>query len=265
MLIDVGGSSNYVEQTRYVELAVVSPADSKTDDVTVVPQKFLSRGGTIQDDMLPFDLEIKQYMVNSRLVDPARAGPSVVNPADAGDGLARLAEGRSEGSGVDQDQKVDTPSLYATLKQKSDGKVMGTYLFSVLLGPQAIKVDDKTYDVNLRFQRSYKPYTLHLIKFTHKLYPGTEVPKDFASDVRLVDPERGEDREIRIWMNHPLYYRGETFYQQSFLPGDTATILQVVRNPGWVLPYVSCCMVALGMLVHFGLHLTKFLSGRVRA
>ena len=48
-------------------------------------------------------------------------------------------------------------------------------------------------------------------------------------------------------MNHPLLYAGETFYQQSFLPGDTGTILQVVRNPGWLLPYISCVMVALGM------------------
>jgi len=31
--------------------------------------------------------------------------------------------------------------------------------------------------------------------------------------------------------------------------------LQVVTNPGWLLPYVSCAMVTLGLLIHFGMRL----------
>src|SRR5207247_6415899 len=45
-----------------------------------------------------------------------------------------------------------------------------------------------------------------------------------------------------------------------FLPGDTGTILQVVRNPGWLLPYIACTMVALGLLVYFGAKLVEFLA-----
>jgi hypothetical protein len=33
-----------------------------------------------------------------------------------------------------------------------------------------------------------------------------------------------------------------------------------VRNPGWLLPYVSCGIVGLGMLLHFGLTLTRFVN-----
>jgi hypothetical protein len=36
----------------------------------------------------------------------------------------------------------------------------------------------------------------------------------------------------------------------------------VVRNPGWLMPYVSCVLVTLGMLIHFGLHLATYLSRR---
>ena len=64
-------------------------------------------------------------------------------------------------------------------------------------------------------------------------------------------------------MNHPLSYNGETFYQQAFLPLDWGTRLQVVRNPGWIMPYLSCAMVSFGMLIHFGLHLSKFLRIRM--
>jgi hypothetical protein len=31
------------------------------------------------------------------------------------------------------------------------------------------------------------------------------------------------------------------------------------------MPYISCIMVSLGMIIHFGLHLIKFLEGRGRA
>jgi hypothetical protein len=78
-----------------------------------------------------------------------------------------------------------------------------------------------------------------------------------------VDPERKENREVNISMNAPLSYAGETFYQQSFLPGDRGTILQVVHNPGRIMPYLSCIMVAGGMLLHFGIHLLGFLRLRV--
>ncbi len=65
-----------------------------------------------------------------------------------------------------------------------------------------------------------------------------------------------------IYMNNPLRYRGETFYQASFKPGDGGTVLQVVRNPGWLLPYIACTLGALGMLIHFGMHLTRFVNRR---
>ena len=74
---------------------------------------------------------------------------------------------------------------------------------------------------------------------------------------------RGENREFLISMNHPLRYGGDTFYQSGVLENDAGTILQVVRNPGWKLPYVACSMVSLGMLLHFGIHLVGFL--RLRA
>ena len=62
-------------------------------------------------------------------------------------------------------------------------------------------------------------------------------------------------------MNHPFYYEGETFYQSkvdSNAAGLEFTGLQVVRNPGWPLPYIACTLVIVGMAVHFILHLLGF-------
>jgi hypothetical protein len=188
-------------------------------------------------------------------------------PATAGDGRNYMAVPRPEVSGTDPEQKVDLASAYITFKKKGTGESLGTYFVSIWFSaisdrPQMVTLDGKTYQVYLRFKRTYKPYRLHLINFTHEVYPGTDRPKKFSSLVRLVDPTRNEDREALIEMNAPLRYAGETFYQSSFLPGDSGTILQVVRNPGWLMPYISCAMVSLGMLIHFGLHLVSFLQLR---
>ena len=58
-------------------------------------------------------------------------------------------------------------------------------------------------------------------------------------------------------MNQPMRYDGKAFYQASFGKGDTLSILQVVENPGWLLPYISCVLVALGLIVHFTVSLRK--------
>ena len=130
--------------------------------------------------------------------------------------------------------------------------------------PQAVEVGGKIYGVQLRFKRTYKPYTIHLLEFKHDKFVGTETPRNFSSRVRLTDPANGVDREVLIHMNHPLRYAGETFYQQSFKEDDSGTVLQVVRNPGWLLPYVSCCLVGGGMLLHFGIRLAPALRRRLR-
>jgi hypothetical protein len=259
MVIEEGETSNVVIHNRFAELAVVDPSAGDTDTVTVVPGSLLKKGGTVRHDELPFDVRVVRWMVHSHLEKP---GPDADNPATAGSGKERVAVGTGEVSGVATRQTVDTPSCYLELTGK-DGKRLGTYLFSVLLREQAVKVGGKTYEVALRFKQTYKPYSLELLKFRFDRYPGTNTPKNFSSLVRLKDPEYGEDREVLIRMNEPLRHRGETFYQSGWNEKtERGTVLQVVRNPAWQLPYWSCGVVTLGMVLHFGLHLTNFLRRR---
>ena len=112
--------------------------------------------------------------------------------------------------------------------------------------------------IAMRPARYYKPYSVTLQKFTHELYSGTQVPKNFSSRITLTDPERTVTRNVLIYMNHPLRYRGETYYQAGFQKDDSATVLQVVRNPSFLAPYVACVIVGLGLLVQFGHHLIGF-------
>ncbi|MEO0797213.1 MAG: cytochrome c biogenesis protein ResB [Verrucomicrobiota bacterium] len=144
------------------------------------------------------------------------------------------------------------------------GKSQGSWLLSSGFGPgippQGFVYEGKRYDIAVRFKRHYLPYTLQLEDFKHDLYPGTQIPKNFSSDVVIDNPETGENRPVLIYMNHPLRYEGLTFFQASFANEDKTSILQVVRNPYWTLPYWAVLMVGLGMTIQFGISLSRFVS-----
>jgi hypothetical protein len=130
--------------------------------------------------------------------------------------------------------------------------------------PQTFAYNGRSYEIALRPARYYKPYSIKLLAFNHDLYPGTDVPKNYSSRIHLNDPGAGEDRDILIYMNNPLRYRGETFYQASFEPDDKGTILQVVRNPASLAPYIACSLVALGLTIQFLTHLFGFARKRAQ-
>jgi cytochrome c biogenesis protein ResB len=124
--------------------------------------------------------------------------------------------------------------------------------------------EGRTYALSLRNRREYLPFAMTLKQFRHDVYPGTDIPKNFSSLVHLSRPSTGEERDVLISMNQPLRYAGKAFYQESFGKNDTLSILQVVENPGWVLPYASCVLVAAGLLFHFALSLRRsFVRRRV--
>ena len=64
---------------------------------------------------------------------------------------------------------------------------------------------------------------------------------------------------LDVYKRQPLRYGGLTFYQASFGPNDSASMLQVVRNPGWLLPYFSVAIVGFGLAFHFLLSLLRHL------
>ena len=137
----------------------------------------------------------------------------------------------------------------------------GAMLGGVMDKPQQFTVAGRTFRLAMRPRRYYKPYSIGLANFSHDRYKGTDIPKNFSSLVKLRNPSTGpvqEEREVLIYMNKPLRYGGETYYQGSFEPGDTVSILQVVRNPVWLTPYLSCAIVALGLIIQFLIHLVGF-------
>jgi len=265
MVIDEASYTNYSQDIRESELAITDPSSASTDSVVVIPDQKLKKGGTISlaDQHLPFDVKVEAYYPNSvRMRRPPADAPRATN----GEGIHYAVAERGPFSGAGTEAgRVDAPSGFITLIAR-DGTRLGTWLVSLYLDqPQELEAGGKTYQIELRYKRLYKPYTMHLIHFAHDRYTGTDVPKNYSSRVRLVDPANHFDREILIWMNHPLRYRGETFYQADFRNNDQTTVLQVVRNPGWLMPYVACIIGALGLMVHFGIKLSVFIRRKMKS
>jgi hypothetical protein len=269
MIIPNGRTVNYVVDQRHVEFAVVRTIDDKKDEVATVPGKMLVPGAKIHDIRLPFDVEVIDYMVNSTLRDVKRGN---VNRATRGRGVHEIAEAMPEVSGVDPRQRHDMPSAYVRLTR--NGKEEGVWLLSVLYSEiflnsvQTITIDGETYKIALRYKQTPRDFNVHLYKVTQDFYPGTETPKDYRSYIRLTDAANQVDKEVEIYMNAPMFYRGESFYQSGVDDDERTrktkgTILQVVKNPGWLMPYLSCLIVGVGLLMHFGLILYKFLDRRV--
>ena len=253
-----GETRNYSESYRYNELAIIDTTDPKFDDVVAIPEKLLSSATPIQHPKLPFRVVTKEYFPNAAL--RMRGNTGAEPPSIATLGIGTQVAASPLPLTYKQDER-NWPAAFIELVGP-DG-TLGTWLVSPQLGaPQSFDYAGHTYRITLRFERAYKPFSLTLLKTTHDIYLGTDIPKNFASRIRLTTPDGRDDREVLIYMNNPLRYAGLTFYQYQMDAEHATSVLQVVHNPSWLLPYISCAMMALGLFTQFGIHLTGFIKKR---
>ena len=264
MRLTQGEPKNYAQSFHDNELAIVDATDPKFDDVVVVPEHVIANKRPVQHAKLPFRVEFRGYYPNAAVRERPEGTPA---PA------VNLAAGSTQGLGTSliasplpKTYKQDDRNLPAALVEliAPEGS-LGQWFVSANPGmpPQRIQHGGRTYTIALRFTRAYKPFTLTLLKFSHDRYAGTEIPKNFSSRIKLTTPDGRDDREVLIYMNNPMRYGGRTFYQASYDPNDpNVTVLQVVRNPSWLIPYIACSLMTLGLLVQFGIHLVGFIRKR---
>jgi hypothetical protein len=279
MRIEVGGTKNYSEDSRKNELAVIDVTDPDKDRVVAIPESLLAKGGEIRTPLLPFGLRVENYFPNSTPAGPM-SGEAEKLEASAGIGQRLFFSPTNVTRRMDDENK---PA--AVVQVVSDKGPVGDWLVSTWLtrwpwfaelqqdigammpgvelsAPQSFTFNGRTYQIALRPVRYYEPFTITLLAFNHDIYPGTDIPKNFSSKIHLDDPRAGTHQDNLIYMNNPLRYRGETFFQAGWIPGDRGTILQVVRNPASLTPYVACLLVALGLLTQFLSHLLAFARKR---
>ncbi len=288
MWLSEGQSKSYSDSSARSELAVIDSTDPAFDDVVAFSEALVSRKRDLHHPKLPFTIKVRHYFVNS---EPQLRGPMVsTSPPQATRGIAQRIQFNEEPATAKMDARnipaavvevvtdkdtlgtwvvsnwVKEEKLVQLLRRnfhKQLGESLAAKLDQTLDQPQQFSYQGRTWQLELRPVRFYKPFNIQLLKFSHDIYRGTDIPKNFSSRIRLQRPDSNEDREVPIYMNHPLRYAGETFYQASFDDLDPrVTILQVVHNPSWLTPYFSCVMVVSGLLVQFLTHLIGFTRKR---
>lgn len=261
MRLEEGETKQYSESFRENEFVLLDKTNPDYDEVVAIPEAVLAQAGSLQHAKLPFQVKVKAYYPNASLQmgEPSErpGGPVATN------GIGTRVQVIPLALTYKQDER-NLPAAFVEIVGPAG--IVGTWVVSPVVGmPQTFTFEGRTWELTFRFKRSYKPFSLTLLKFSHDKYPGTEIPKNFSSRVRVKSDDGIDDHEVLIYMNNPLRHGGLTFYQAGFEKNDRVTILQVVRNPGWLLPYIACVMMGLGLLIQFSFHLVGFVRKRSAA
>lgn len=261
MTLAEGKILNYSTFPREVELVVIRPDGDGLETVTAIPQTRLEDGAEFPFG--GFSVKIRSYFPNSELLPESEATTAFEKTrATAGPGKGYAVRHLPREA---NDERRDLSAAFVEVIPDG-GKSLGCWLLSnALKSEQPFEAAGRPWKMAIRPRRLYHPFSLKLVDFSHDRYLGTDVPKNFSSKIRILNPDTGENREDLIYMNHPLRYGGLTFYQAGFENNDTTSIFQVVRNPAWTLPYISCALVGLGLLWVFSQHLIKAITRRNKA
>ncbi len=265
MQIHVNERKSYTEDIRFNELAIINKTDPKLDDVVAISDSILSDSNrVIQHPKLPFQVKVCSHYPNAMLQVKEQVPPNFIPaPNFSNQGIGpRLALFPMSVTYKENDRNAPAAEVELIGSEGS----LGVWLVSVMLSiPQTFEYQGHTWEVTLRSKRYYELHSIELLKVTHDVYPGTDIPKNFSSCVRVKSNDGHDDREVFIYMNNPLRYRGLTYYQYQMDGANGLSVFQVVRNPSWILPYISCLMMSTGLVIQFCLHLVGFLRCRQKS
>ncbi len=132
----------------------------------------------------------------------------------------------------------DKKDMYVYGQKGMPGRVAQAQLSNLMIG---ISYGAKPVEI---------PFSIQLYDFQMERYPGTDNAASYASEVRLIDQNKGVEYDYRIYMNHILDYGGYRFFQSSFDRDELGTYLSV--NYDWWgtwISYIGYFMLTLGMVL----------------
>ena len=251
MWLDEGAKANYVESFREDEFYIAKLGEGGALGIYTLPYHDLKEGSTLDLPAFPFEVKLHHVFGNAEIAQGTDGGRQKFG-VNKGIGV-QFDLGIREVNSFHSDEQRDMRT--AVVEVLNNGSSLGTWfvsnVFEERFPQQEFVVDGQRYAVGMRYKRTYLPYTITLLEFNHDRYPGTNIPSNFSSRVLVEHSERDESKEVMIFMNNPLRYEGKTFYQASFAKQDTASMFQVVENPSWLVPYIACILVSIGLLYQF--------------
>ncbi len=149
----------------------------------------------------------------------------------------------------DLKEKNQEDALFVDITANGETKTIG------LLGGRGYSNDKKLIEVGgYKMYLSYGskalplPFSIKLNDFIAERYPGTE--NSYASFESKITVEDEASFDYEIYMNHVLDHKGYRFFQASFFPDETGTILSVSHDfwGTWVT-YIGYFLLYLGLML----------------
>ena len=210
---------------------------------------------------VPFDLRVTGFLRSSDLLQVARSknqydGEKIV------DGFFLKETKRA------QQEETNLTGCYLTVLDKGGAVLQELVLhYNGMLFPTPVtaQVNGKRYEFSLTRWIWPMPFEVELDKTLGEYWPGTRDPSWFQSDITKVEGELRE--EYSIVMNKPMRHKGVTLYQASWAPpapgGRPSSGFAIVQNPSDQWPKWSLYIASFGLMLHFGMKLTRFLGSSV--
>jgi cytochrome c-type biogenesis protein CcsB len=157
----------------------------------------------------------------------------------------------------------------AVILEVNDGTVKQVVNVMGINGVKGEPISATVGNTNVEFSYGpiplYLPFSLQLTDFQLEKYPGSDSPASFASELVLNDKERNLTRNVRVFMNNTLNYRGYKFFQSSYDQDEKGTVLSVNADGlGTTVTYVGYLMLALGFVLALFSKTSRFHSLVVR-
>ncbi|MGJ0313202.1 cytochrome c biogenesis protein CcsA [Aliarcobacter cryaerophilus] len=107
------------------------------------------------------------------------------------------------------------------------------------------------YTVTLEYGSKFidLPFAIRLNEFQLERYPGSMAPSSYASEVTVIKDDKTYD--YRIFMNRTLNEGNFLFFQSSYFPDETGTVLSVNNDPGKWPTYFGYFLLTLGLFLNF--------------
>jgi len=211
-------------------------------------------GLKFSDSNLPFTFEI---LTSDRNAFVQRKGPMLSTDRDVINGYFITPLDR------DPENEKNLPSLLLNVTDKNNQsqKVILSGVTEIKDSLQ-LQFDDKNWVLSLRRKSWALPFAITLDRVERDLYPGTMQAQAYKSYIRKIEDNTEEKKEV--YMNHPLRHKGYIFFQSGYMEDPNTNIkastFAVVQNPTDQVPLYACILIGIGMTVHFGGLLLKFIE-----
>jgi hypothetical protein len=225
---------------------------------------------TIDAPDLPFTVVVSNWLDNCR---PMPKGPmfSTDMPVIEEDGSSYFLQD----STANPERERNLAGCYVTVIERVGRQEHRTALWGFderprteVRQPFTFTIDGATWGLDLRRVLWDLPFKVRLDKFEKTDHPGTMSPRDFRSWVTVFDG--GAERQVQIYMNHPLRSKEHVFFQTNWGPQGGMggppwfSVFEVAKNPSDDWPKYASYVILAGLLVHFLGKLKRFLGSSTR-